>query len=177
MYQATDTWVLIGCSGQMVSPIYINMTGSTSPAYPAFLRQGDSDHGLHWSIQNLHILAGISSLDILYLEGKSPLLMSNNRVNFGDILPETSKSSAFWYMGVNSHLKWLLLFSPYEAGKWGRHQSKHSYAYFNLLEGRLVCVTCSWLVGHSLGKSLHTYPGSSSSSTSQKLGHLQLWQD
>ena len=38
--------------------------------------------------------------------------MSNIRVNFGDILPETSKSSAFWDMGVDSHLKWLLLFSP-----------------------------------------------------------------
>ena len=34
---------------------------------------------------------------------------------FGDILPETSKSSAFWDMGVDSHLKWLLLFSPDEA--------------------------------------------------------------
>ena len=56
-------------------------------------------------IQNLHILAGIFSLDILYLEGKSPLLMSNIQVNFGDILPETSKGSAFWDMGVDSHLK------------------------------------------------------------------------
>ena len=36
------------------------------------------------------------------------------QVNFGDILPETSKSSAFWDMGVDSHLKWLLLFSPNE---------------------------------------------------------------
>ena len=49
--------------------------------------------------------------------------MRNNQVNFGDILPETSKSSAFWDMGVNSHLKWLLLFSPYEVGEWGRPQS------------------------------------------------------
>ena len=65
------------------------------------------DHGLHWSNQNLHNLAGISSLDILYLEGKSPLLMRNIQVNFGDILPETSKSSAFWDMGVNSNIKWL----------------------------------------------------------------------
>ena len=60
----------------------------------------------------LHILAGIFLLDILYLEGKSPLLMSNIQVNFGDILPETSKSSAFWDMGVDSHLELLLLFSP-----------------------------------------------------------------
>ena len=54
-------------------------------------------------------------MDILYLEGKSPLLMSSSQVNFRDILPETSKSSAFWHMGVDSHLKWLLLFSPDEA--------------------------------------------------------------
>ena len=37
--------------------------------------------------------------------------MRNIQVRFGDILPETSKSSAFWDMGVDSHLKWLLLFS------------------------------------------------------------------
>ena len=63
------------------------------------------------------------SLDILYLEGKSPLLMRNNHVKFGHMLPETSKSSAFWDMGVNSHLKWLLQFSPDEVGESGRHQS------------------------------------------------------
>ena len=45
--------------------------------------QGDCDHGLHWSIQNLHILAGIFSLDILFLEGKSPLLMRNNQLTLG----------------------------------------------------------------------------------------------
>ena len=92
-----------------------------------FLRteQGDSDHGLHWSIQNLHILAGIFSFDILYLEGKSPLRMSNIPVNFGDILPETSKSNASWDVGADSHLKWLLLFSPKEVtvGVLRRHQS------------------------------------------------------
>ena len=54
-------------------------------------------------------------MDILYLEGKSPLLMSNIQVNLGDILPNTSKSSAIWDMGVDSYLKWLLLFSPDEA--------------------------------------------------------------
>ena len=77
--------------------------------------QVDCDHGLHWSIHNLHILTGIFSLDILFSEGKSPLLMRNIQVNFGDILPETSKSSAFWDMGVDSNLKWLLLFGPDEA--------------------------------------------------------------
>ena len=40
------------------------------------------------------------------------------------MLPETSKSSAFWDMGVNSHLKWLF-FSPYEVGEWGWHQSRN----------------------------------------------------
>ena len=34
--------------------------------------QVDCDHGIHWSIQNLHILAGIILLDILYFEGKKP---------------------------------------------------------------------------------------------------------
>ena len=67
--------------------------------------------------KSLHILEGLFSLDILYLEGKNPLLMMNNQVKFGDILPETSKSSAFWDMGVNSHLKWLPMFSPDEAGE------------------------------------------------------------
>ena len=56
-------------------------------------------------------------ITILYLEGKSPLL-SNIQVNFGDILPETCKSSAFWDMGVDSHIKWLLLFSPNEGASW-----------------------------------------------------------
>ena len=85
--------------------------------------QGDSDHGLHGSIQNLHILAGIFSLDFLYLDGKSPWLMGNIKVNFGDILPKTSKSSSFLDMGVYSHLKWLFLFSPDKAGELGWHQS------------------------------------------------------
>ena len=72
----------------------------------------------------LHILTGIFSLDILYLEGKSPLVMSNIQVNFGDMLPETIKSSEFWDLGVDSHLKWLLLFSSDEAGESGWHQSR-----------------------------------------------------
>ena len=33
-------------------------------------------------------------------------------LDFGDSLPETSKSSALWDMGVKSHQTWLLLFSP-----------------------------------------------------------------
>ena len=43
--------------------------------------------------------------------------MRNIQVKFGDILLETSKSSAFWDMGVNSNLKWLPLFSPDAMGK------------------------------------------------------------
>ena len=58
-------------------------------------------------------------MDILCLGGKSPLLVRNNQVNFGDILSETSKSSAFWDIGVDSHLKWLLLFSPKEVAGGG----------------------------------------------------------
>ena len=80
--------------------------------------QVDCDHGLHWSITNLHIFAGIFSLDILYLEGKSPSLLRNNQVEFMPILPETSKSSAFWDMGLKSNMKWLLFFIPDEAGEW-----------------------------------------------------------
>ena len=57
--------------------------------------------------------------------------MSNIRVNFGDILPETSKSSAFWDMGVDSHLKKLLLFSPYEAGELGWHQCSSATTAYN----------------------------------------------
>ena len=38
--------------------------------------------------------------------------MRNIRVSFRDILPESSKSSAFWDMGWSSYLKWLPLFSP-----------------------------------------------------------------
>ena len=74
--------------------------------------QGAWDHGLHWSIQNLHILPRIFSLEILYFEGKIPLLIKHSHIRFGGTLPETSKSSAFWDMGVKSHLTWLLLFSP-----------------------------------------------------------------
>ena len=43
---------------------------------------------------------------------KKSFAMSSMQVNFQDILPETSKSSAFWDMGGDSHVKWLLLFSP-----------------------------------------------------------------
>ena len=49
--------------------------------------------------------------------------MSNIQVNFGDILLETSKSSAYWDMGVDSHLKWLLLFSSNELDESGLNQS------------------------------------------------------
>ena len=57
--------------------------------------------------ENVYILAGICPLDNLYLTGKPPLLVGDMMANFGDILPETSKSSACWEMRGNSHLTWL----------------------------------------------------------------------
>ena len=109
-----------------------NWTGAVPTRQLIRIAQGDRDHGLHWSIQNLYILARIFSFDILYFEGKSPLLMRNNQVRFGDTLPETSKGSAFWDMGVNSQLKLLLLFSPYEAGEWGRPQSRAEHLWLKV---------------------------------------------
>ena len=52
-----------------------------------------------------HIMAGMFSMDNLYLTWKTPLLVWDMLVNFGDILPETSKSRACWDMGGNSHLR------------------------------------------------------------------------
>ena len=63
--------------------------------------------------RNLHIVAGMLSMDNLYLAGKTPLLVRDMLVNFGDILPEISKSSAFWDMDGNSHLTWLSIDSLY----------------------------------------------------------------
>ena len=57
--------------------------------------------------RNLHTMAGIFSMDNLYLAGKPTFLVEDMLVNFGHILPETSKSSACWDMGGNSHLTWL----------------------------------------------------------------------
>ena len=45
--------------------------------------------------RNLHSMAGIFSIDNLYLAGKAPLLVGDMLINFRDILPETSKSSAY----------------------------------------------------------------------------------
>ena len=47
------------------------------------------------------------SLENLDLAGKTPLLVGDILVNFEDTLTETSKSSACWDMGGNSHLTWL----------------------------------------------------------------------
>ena len=43
---------------------------------------------------------------------EKPFADEEQHVKFGHSLPETSKSSAFWDMGVKSHQTWLLLFSP-----------------------------------------------------------------
>ena len=42
--------------------------------------QVNCDHGFHWSMQRFPYLTGIFSLDILNLEGESPLLMRNMQV-------------------------------------------------------------------------------------------------
>ena len=46
-------------------------------------------------------------MDNLYLAGKTLFLVGDMLVNIGDILSETSRSSACWDMGGNSHLTWL----------------------------------------------------------------------
>ena len=55
----------------------------------------------------LEVMAGIFSMDNSYLAGKTPSLVRDMLVNFGDILQETSKSSACCDMGGNSNLTWL----------------------------------------------------------------------
>ena len=55
--------------------------------------------------RNLHIMAGIFSIRNPYLAGKTFLLVRDMLVNFVDIMPETSKNSACWDMGRNSHLR------------------------------------------------------------------------
>ena len=56
----------------------------------------------------------IFSMNNLYSTNKeTPLLVGDMLVNFGDILPETNKSSACWDMGGNSHLTWLSSESVY----------------------------------------------------------------
>ena len=62
--------------------------------------------------RNVHIMAGIFSMDNLYLAGKTPLLAGDMLVNFGDTLPETSKSSACWNMGrVSGRDAWSRTYS------------------------------------------------------------------
>ena len=57
--------------------------------------------------KTFHIMAGIFSINNLYSAGKPPLLVGDMLVNFGDILPQTSKSSACRVMDGNSDLTWL----------------------------------------------------------------------
>ena len=49
--------------------------------------------------RSLHIMAGIFLLDYIFLAGNQLLVVGDNQVKFGDILPETSKSSASWDTG------------------------------------------------------------------------------
>ena len=55
---------------------------------------------LNGQSRNLHIVAGMFSSDYLCIAEKTPLLVRYMLVNFQDILPETSQSSASWDMGV-----------------------------------------------------------------------------
>ena len=47
--------------------------------------------------RNVHIMAGIFSMENLYLARKSPLLVGYMVVDFGNILPEISKSNMLGY--------------------------------------------------------------------------------
>ena len=60
--------------------------------------------------QNLHVIEEVFSLDNLSIKGRITLLVRDMLINFGDILPETSTSSACWDMAGNSNLKWLLVY-------------------------------------------------------------------
>ena len=62
--------------------------------------------------ENVHILAGIFSLDNLYSTRKTPLLV---RVNCGDILPETNNQEQCMLgdLDGNFQLTWLSIESPY----------------------------------------------------------------
>ena len=64
---------------------------------------------------NLHIMAEIFSMDNLFSAVKTPLLVGDMMVNFGDIMLETSNSSGCWDSGRNSHLTciWLSIDSLY----------------------------------------------------------------
>ena len=55
--------------------------------------------------RHLHIMVGVFSLDNLFLVGKNPLPVRDMLVNFWHILLETNKSSVYWDMDGNSHLK------------------------------------------------------------------------
>ena len=70
--------------------------------------------------------------------------MRNNQVRFGDMLPETSKSTAFWDMGVDSHLKWLLLFSPLK---------RASGDVTSLVIHRMSCCACTQM-NHLIGRGI-----------------------
>ena len=59
----------------------------------------------HWSNQIFaYIMTGIFSLDNVYLAEKTRFLVKCMLFNYGDMLPETSKSSAIWDIGGNSSL-------------------------------------------------------------------------
>ena len=55
--------------------------------------------------RKLYIMAGIFSMDNLYLVGKIPLLVGDMLVNFEDMLPETKAVHAGIWVGIpTSHV-------------------------------------------------------------------------
>ena len=61
--------------------------------------------------KHLHILAGIVSLNNVNLAGKTPLLVRERLVNFGDSLPETSKNSSRSGMSGYVAVQWQSLYA------------------------------------------------------------------
>ena len=89
---------------------------------------------------------------------EKPFADDDIQVNFGDILPETSKSSAFLDMGVTFNLKRLPPFSCDEAG-----ESDGTSPGF---EWVLNCQTAAWSKSHER----HTFLGWSTPFWAKKWG-------
>ena len=122
------------------------------------------DHGLQWSIQEFAYFGRTFLIGCYIFRREKPFADEEHSANFREILPETSKSSAFWDMGVNSTLKWLPLFSPDEASgldgtSLGLFPSSHTSSSF--LVPSLVHVVCEWGAiwrsSHTLGAGYQGY--------------------
>ena len=62
--------------------------------------------------RNVHTMAGIFSLENRHLAGKSPLLVLDMLVNFGDILPETKAQGIL----ISPSLHMVILFKLNKKG-------------------------------------------------------------